>query len=241
MLIYFWELLLIKPIFNFLVFFNQYFGNLGIAIIVLTIVVKFILIPLNIPTVRMQGKKKVLDEELKIIKEKYTEKADIAKAQMELYKKHGVNPASGCLPLVIQMFVFIALYTVLNDLLKGITRDHLFYYPYLMGNKINTQFLYLDLSKPDKFFILPIFAGASQFIMTKMLMPSIKKGTELAEKTKTTTDDFIYNIQQQMLYISPIMTLVIGTTLPSGLALYWTVSTFFSVFQNIIINKFLKK
>lgn len=241
MLIYFWELLLIKPIFNFLVYFNQYFGSLGIAIIVLTIVVKFILIPLNIPTLRMQSKKSVLDAELKIIKEKYKEKNEIAHAQMELYKKHGVNPASGCLPLIIQMFVFIALYTVLNDLLKGITRDHLYYYSYLVDTKINTSFLYLDLAKPDKFFILPILAGISQFVMTKMLMPTVKKGTELAEKTKTTTDDFMYNMQQQMLYIAPIMTLVIGATLPSGLALYWTISTVFSVFQNIVINKFIKK
>lgn len=241
MFIYFWELLLIKPIFNFLVFTNFYVGNLGLAIIILTVVIKTILIPLNIPAMKMQSKKKVLDAEMGAIKEKLKDKNDIAKAQMELYKKHGVNPASGCLPLIVQLFVFVALYAVLSDLLKGHIRDSLFYLDYLKSAKINTNFLYVNLAKPDHFYILPILAGVSQFFMTKLTMPKVEKKLKEAEKTKSTTDDLMYNMQEQMLYVSPIMTFVVGISLPSGLALYWFISTAFSILQTVLINKFYKK
>lgn len=237
---YYWELLLIKPIFNFLVFTNFYVGNLGIAILILTVVIKTLLIPLNIPTIKMQSKKKVMDEELKVLKEKYKDKNDLAKAQMELYKKHGVNPASGCLPLIVQIFVFFALYAVLRDLLTGHISESLYYLDYLKDAKLNTFFIYIDLAKPDKFYILPFLAGISQFFMTKLTMPKVDKKLKDAEKTKSTSDDLMYNMQEQMLYVSPVMTFIFGLTLPSGLALYWFVSTIFSVFQTLLINKFYK-
>ena len=241
MIVSIWELLLRDPILNFLLFTSYYFGSLGVSIIILTLVIKLILLPLNIPTIKMQNKKGVLDEELKTLKEKYKDKNELAKAQMELYKKHGVNPASGCLPLIVQIVVFFTLYKVLTDLLHNNVAQSALYFDYLKGFKANTLFLYLNLAKPDPYYILPILAAISQFFMTKIMMPAAKKGVQLAEKTKTSTDDVMYNMQQQMLFISPIMTLVIGITLPSGLSLYWFISTLFSIVQTYIINKFIKK
>lgn len=106
---------------------------------------------------------------------------------------------------------------------------------------INTSFFYLDLGKPDPFVILPILAGVAQFITSKVMMPAVKKGEALAEKTDDNKDDLMYNMQKQMLYFMPVMTVVIGYKLPSGLALYWFVTTLFSLVQQVLLQKVYTK
>lgn len=239
MLSYFWFDILVKPILNSLLFINHFVGSVGLAIIILTLLVKIILLPLNIPNIKMQSKKKELDAELKKINKKYKDKQEAAKAQMELYKKHGVNPASGCLPMIVQIFIFVALYRVFINVFANGIDENLLYHSVLIDTNLNLNFLYLNLAKPDPFYILPILTGVSQFFMSKMMMPSVKKGEEIAEKTPQKSDDMMYNIQQQMLYIAPIMTGFIGITLPSGLVLYWFVSTLFSTIQNKLLKKFI--
>jgi YidC/Oxa1 family membrane protein insertase len=236
-----WNTLLIKPIFNTLVILIYYTGSLGISIILLTLILKTVLLPANIPTIRMSAKRKDLEEELNEIKKKYTDKTEAARQQMEVYKKHGINPASGCLPNIIQLFVLIALYAVFNDFLHGKINLSYFYFDFLKGVEISPEFLYLNLYKPDPFFILPVLAGLAQFFMSKMLLPKIKKAEKTAEKTPETTDDLMYSMQEQMMYISPIMTVVIGATLPSGLILYWFISSLYSLVQNILLKRFLEK
>jgi YidC/Oxa1 family membrane protein insertase len=99
-----------------------------------------------------------------------------------------------------------------------------------------TSFLYLDLTKPDPFIILPGLSGAAQFWASKLMLPTVKKEEKLAEKTADKSDDIMYNMQEQMLYLAPLMTILIGFKLPSGLVLYWFVTTVFSLIQQIWVN-----
>ncbi|PIR43492.1 hypothetical protein COV24_02495 [candidate division WWE3 bacterium CG10_big_fil_rev_8_21_14_0_10_32_10] len=238
MLNFIWTDLLTKPIFNLLVFLDYYTGNLGISIILLTLILKTLLFPTNIPNIKMSSKKGDLDEELRKLKEKYTDKSVLAQKQMEIYKKHGINPASGCLPNILQFLVLIALYRVFINTLHNGLDNGLFYFKFLENASLNLKFLYLDLSKPDPLYILPVLAGIVQFVLSKSLLPTAKKVQKIAEKTPSQTDDVMSNMQEQMIYIAPIMTVFIGATLPSGLALYWFISSLYSFLQTYLLKRF---
>lgn len=236
-----WQNFLIIPLLNALLLLNYFIGNLGGAIIALTLILKTLLVPLNIPQLKMQNKRVELQHELDKLKKKYTDKQELSKAQMELYKKNGVNPASGCLPMIIQVVVFLALYRVfISSLNNGINPDVL-YFDFLKGANINLNFLYMDMSKPDPYYILPVLAGVSQFFLSKTMMGKAKGDKELSKHTVDKKDDMMANMQQQMLYITPIMTIFIGLKLPSGLVLYWFISTLYSYIQNIILMRFYIK
>jgi YidC/Oxa1 family membrane protein insertase len=222
--------------------FNFITGSFGLAIILLTLVLKIILIPFNIPSIKMQLKRGELSEELKEIQDKYKgDKQTLSKKQMELYKKHGVNPALGCLPMIIQVIVFLALYRVFITTLNGGIDPSYIKFGFLDGVTINLNFLWLKLGEPDPFYILPFLAAGSQFLLSKSMAPTVAKDKKLAKKTETNKDDMMANMQQQMLYIAPLMTFIIGLNLPSGLVLYWFASTIFSYLQNIAFKKFLYK
>ncbi len=220
---------LIQPITNLLlVLYGALGANMGWAIIALTLILRVILLPFNLPAVKAGVKQKELAPELAKLKEQYgKDKKGFAAAQMELMKKHGFNPLAGCLPQILQIVVLFALYKVFIDVLGR--------------GGINTSFFYLDLGKPDPFVILPILAGVAQFITSKVMMPAVKKGEALAEKTDDNKDDLMYNMQKQMLYFMPVMTVVIGYKLPSGLALYWFVTTLFSLVQQVLLQKVYTK
>ena len=116
-----WQQLLYHPILNLLVFFYQIlFQNLGLAILAMTVVLRSALIPLTLPTLKAAQKQKELAPELKKLQEKHKgDKEKLAKAQMELYRKHGVNPAAGCLPQILQLIVLIALYQAFIQVLSN--------------------------------------------------------------------------------------------------------------------------
>jgi YidC/Oxa1 family membrane protein insertase len=236
-----WQTVLIQPLLNGLLLLNYAFGNFGLAIIGLTIIVKTILVPFNIPQLKMQTKRKVLQEELDKLKEKHKDKQELSKAQMELYKKHGINPASGCLPMIVQVLIFFALYRVFIDFLNNGLDTNLLYFPWLADVPVNFNFLWLDLHLPDPYYILPALAALFQFLLSKSFMPAAKDQKQVAKKTEPKSDDMMANMQQQMLYVAPIMTLIIGARLPSGLVLYWFVSTLYSYVQNILLKRYILK
>ena len=104
---------------------------------------------------RIQQKLQKLQPEMDKLKKIHTDKKEFQKAQLELYKQHGVNPGAGCLPQIVQIVILIALYQVFMNFLNGGTVD---------GQAINMTFWWLDLSKPDKYYILPVLAGVTQLI-----------------------------------------------------------------------------
>jgi YidC/Oxa1 family membrane protein insertase len=170
-------------------------------------------------------KQRELQPELEKIKEKYKyDKQKQAEEQMKFFKQHGLNPASGCFSQIIMILVLFALYGVIQGFTKGGNGD------------INTVFFYLNLGQPDPIYALPILAGLVTLVSSKMMQPYVEKGEKLAKKTADKSDDLAYNMQEQMLYLMPVMTVVITLRLPSGIALYLLVTTIFSVVQQYFVS-----
>lgn len=223
------------PISALLLFFGHLTGNLGLAIIMMTIVIRLVLIPFTLPSMKMQVKMRDLQPEINKLKVKYKDdKAGLQQAQMALFKEHRVNPASGCLPMIVQFGVLIILYRVLTDYLKtGI-------------DGISTQFLWLDLTKPDPYYILPIIAGVTQLILSLMILPAADTSAErvLAASTPGKADDkksddmsaMAATMQKQMVFMMPVMTVIISLRFPSGLTLYWITTTVFSIIQQYYVS-----
>ena len=241
-----WNTLLYHPILNLLVFFYQIlFKNLGLAILAMTVVLRAALIPATLPTLKAATRQKELMPELKKIQEKYKgNKEKLAKAQMELYRRHGVNPAAGCLPQILQLIVLIALYQAFIQILKSdgqaiLKLNEILYFDFLKLDPtrvINTHFGPWNLSQPDRFFVLPILSGIFQLLLSKMMQPAVMVASEKAKKTPEKSDDLMYTMQGQMLYLMPLMTILIGWKLPSGLVLYWLATTVFSLIQQYFVS-----
>ena len=241
-----WQTFLVTPILNLLIFFYQIlFQNLGLAILVMTLVLRAVLIPLTLPTLKAAQKQKDLAPELKKLKEKYKDnKEKLAKAQMELYRQHGINPAAGCLPQIMQLVVLIALYQVFIQVLSNDTQavlklNEILYFDFLKldpGRMINASFGPWNLAQSDPFFVLPILAGVAQLLLAKIMRPAVVEGEKQAKKTPDKSDDLMYTMQEQMLYMMPLMTIFIGWRLPSGLVLYWLATTVFSLAQQYFVS-----
>ena len=234
-----WTILLFQPFINGLIFLYQIFGNLGVAIILLTVLIRMVLYPLTLPSMKAAKKMAELAPEIEKLKKQHKDdRQKLASAQMSLYAKHGANPAAGCLPQIIQLIILIALYQAFAQVLRVnggemvANLNHLLY-PFLKfasDAKINLSFLYLDLGKPDLIRIpglppLPgpflLAAALVQLISSKMMSPQVAASQKQAFKTKEKTDDIATTFQSQALYLFPLMTIVIGFTFPSGLVLYW--------------------
>lgn len=235
-----WNTLLYQPILLVLININGLLHNFGFSILALTILINTLLIPLRVPAQKSALKMQNLKPHLDVIKKKHgKDPKKLQEEQMKLYKEHGVNPAGGCLPLIVQFIILIALYQVLMGVITHGKID---------GVAIQTQFLWFNLTKPDPFYILPIVTGLSQFILSKMMYPPKKKtiqDSKMIEKKKTEKDkkenpDFMSEMgdamQTQMIYFMPIMTTIFALQFPSGLSLYWVTSTVFSIIQQYFIN-----
>lgn len=209
----FWNDLLIQPLTaTLLLFYNLFGGSLGLAIIALTIVLRILLFPLSLPALRSVKVQRELKPKLDKLKRKYKDdRQGLAQAQMELFRQAGVNPFAGCLPQLLQVFILIALYRV--------------FIGFLTEGGLNTQFIVWDLSQRDPYLILPILAAATQLFLSRMMLPAVSEEEAAAKATKEQSDDLATALQKQNLYLFPLLTLMIGLQLPSGLMLYWFVAS----------------
>lgn len=243
---------LTQPLTNGLFFFYNTLGhNLGVAILVFSIVLIFALRPLTKPYMDSMKKIKDLGPQVEKLKSKYgTDKMGFSKAQAELYKQKGINPAAGCLPYILQIVILISLFNVFTTSLSsnGDTVNkinNLLYSPLKLeqNHVLNTKFLYFDVSKPDTFhipgvsFALPglflILAAIAQFLSVKITAPYIKEEEKLAKKTKDQGDDMQVAMTQSMTYTMPLMTIFFGLKFPAGLALYWLIFSVVNVIQQV--------
>ncbi len=223
--------LVYQPILHSLLFLYNLFGhNLGFAIIFLTLFIRLALLPFVIPSLKSAKKMALLKPELDALKKKYAkDPAKLKQKQVEFYKQHGLNPATGCLPYLVQLVVLIALYRVFMDSLKGGT---------IAGQTINTHFWLWDLTAKDKTFILPILAGVFQLFTSIALLPAVENEPakrKLSQEKKEDLGEMAQAMQQQMVFLMPLMTVIFALQFPSGLALYWLVSTVFSLVQQVAI------
>ena len=238
-----WHTLLVNPILNLLVvLYALVGGNMGWAIILLTLITRAILIPAMLPSLKTMKKQRDIQPQLQKIKEKYKyDKKKQAEEQMKLFKEHGLNPASGCLTQIVMLVVLFALYNVIRTFTDADVSsiNQLIYFDnfkFLADAVINTKFLYLDLGKPDQIFLLPVLGGLVQLISSKMMQPYVEQGEKLAQKTPDKSDDLAYNMQNQMLYLMPVMTVLFTFKLPSVIPLYLLVTTIFSVAQQYFVS-----
>jgi YidC/Oxa1 family membrane protein insertase len=200
------------------------------------------MVPFFVPNLKAAKKQRDLKPELDKAKEKFKhDKKKQAEVQMELFKKHGINPMSGCLGNIVTLLIPIALYGVINEISKitDITsinpKLYVDWLRFSAGEVLNSRFLLFDMAKPDRTFILPVLCALLQFASSKMMMPAINKVEQVAEKTPGKSDDMMYNMQEQMLYMFPVMMLVFGFSLPSGVMLNIFVSTVFTLVQSYFI------
>lgn len=234
---YLWEVLIHQPLYNGLVFLINSIpgGNVAVAIIFLTLIVKLILFPLTKKSIRTQVLMRKLEPELALIKEKGKSKEEQARQTMELYKKHNVNPFSSCLIAVIQVFIAIGLYNVLAT---GIVLDEDSLYSFVVFPQIvNSLFLgIIDTHTPS--YLLAFLAAVSQYFLAALLpAPQKREGKE----PPTFQEDLARNMHMQMKYVLPVVILVIATRFPAAVALYWVVSNLFSIGQEIVIRKGMEK
>jgi len=209
-----WNNFFYEPILWLLtILYNLSFQNLGLAIIMVTVLIRVALLPLILPSLRSAKKMQDLQPQMANLKRRFAhDRKKHTQEQLRLYKQHGINPAAGCLPNLVQILFLIALYQVFFSTLSS---------------GFNKEFLIWDLTKKDSTLILPILAGISQLILSKMMLP--KNRTPV--KGQGGMEEAVYSMQSQMLYLFPIMTVVIGWQFPSGLVLYWSVTTIFSIIQ----------
>lgn len=225
------EVILYYPLFNFLILLYNYLPghDFGVAVILLTIIIRLVLYPVSVKALNSQMALQKLQPKVQEIQKKYKDnKEQLTKETLELYRREKINPFSGLFLAVIQLPILIALYTVFW---KGLNPGELSNLYGFVSNpgQINAVFLgIIDLSKPN--FIFAALAGVLQFFQTKMLAPpkiaEVKGGS-----------DFSQVMQKQMLYIFPGLTVIILFNLPSAIGLYWTVSGIFSIGQQYFILK----
>lgn len=244
--------LLIQPLANGLaIFYKILGGNMGLAIIGFSLFLRIILNPLTKPYMESMKKMKELTPQLEKLKKKHkNDKVKLAQAQADFYKEKGINPGAGCLPYILQIVVLIAFFNVFTRVLSSngdaISQfNQLLYEPlkFAEGDVLNTKFLYLNVTSPDKFdlsflpFSFPgpilILAALTQFLSAKINTPYTKVEESLADKTSEKTDDFQVAMQKSMVYTFPLFTLIIGMRFASGLALYWLVFSLTQAYQQI--------
>jgi YidC/Oxa1 family membrane protein insertase len=241
-----------QALFILLVILDDITGNIAVAIIVMTLIIRALLIPLFRTQTVSQRRMQLVQPELKEIQKRYKgDRAKISEAQMALYKERGVNPAAGCLPLVLQFILLIPMYSVIRD---GLTN----YDPSAMVTVFGHELPILHCTNlvngvptppqpcldPFAFgvnwglasvqFPLPLIGGLSllavlsaflQLIQSRMVMPQVSKGSQ----------DQAANVQRQTMLLFPLISIFYGAFLPAGLFLYWIVTTIFSIIQQYLI------
>lgn len=230
MLSAFYNAVFYQPIFNALIgFYDLIPGHdIGLAIILLTVVIKLGMWPLQASTLRSQKALADLQPKVAELKKKYPEKAqeeELAKEMMALYSREKVNPASSCLPLIIQLPVFIALYHALSEGLKSGGLDKLYSFVPNPGT-VDPQFFGL-INLGVASIPLALLAGITQYFQAKQMVTRQQpKGTPGAGD-----EQMLAAMNKQMVYMMPVLTVVLGWTLPGGLALYWLAMNVFSIAQ----------
>lgn len=230
------------PVYNILMItyegLNKIFpgGAFAIAIIILTLLIRSALIPLTRKQLQSTRKMQMVQPHLKELQQRHRgDPQTLMAEQRRLYKEHGVSMYGGCLPLLIQMPFIYALYgaflTVIHNTgkLTEINKDLYPFVPHLSAFP-QTHFLWTSLITPDPWHILPVLAALLTFVQLRMAMP-VRKPRQPGENPDPTMQ-----ATATTQYIMPLVTLFIGWTFPSGLALYWCISTGFSAVQQYFIN-----
>lgn len=195
--------------------FNAEYGY-GLAIVIVTLLIRFVLLPLNIKQIKSSKAMQQIQPELQKLREKYSSKDQqtqmkLQQETMELFQKSGANPLAGCLPIIVQMPILLAFYHAIMRTAE--LRNH--------------EFLWFTLGEPDPIYLLPILTAGFTFLQQKIMMQGMN--------TQQANNPMMPQMTM-MLYIMPIMIGVFALFLPSALALYWVVGNIFMVLQTLLVR-----
>ncbi|WP_100644147.1 membrane protein insertase YidC [Alteromonas facilis] len=200
-----------QPLFSLLKFLFDFAGNWGVAIILITIIVKGVMYPLTKKQYESFAKLRVLAPKMQQLKDRYgDDRQKMSQAMMELYRKEKVNPMGGCFPLLLQMPIFLALYWAL---LESVELRHAEFFLWIT-----------DLSVMDPYFVLPVLTGASMYLLQKL--------------NPTTVQD---PMQQKIMQWMPVAMSIFFIWFPAGLVLYWLISNVITIVQAKMIYSSMEK
>lgn len=225
-----------RPLLNLLfLVYNNTWADLGIAIVIVTVIIRTVLLPLFYKSAKDQTIMQKIAPRIREIQQEHKEnKEKQVQEIMNVYKEHKVNPFAGFLLLFIQLPILIGLYQVF---FKGFSQDVLnkLYAFITHPTVINYSFLgVFDLSK--KSVVLVIMAAVAQYIQSALLFGVAKKNRDPKKELSTTE-----RVSKQMMVVGPLLTIVILYNLPSAIAIYWLTTSVFSVIQQIVINRKINK
>lgn len=226
---------IVQPLYNLLVaLYNLLGSDLGLAIIALTVLIRLVLYPLTQVTLRSQAAMQELQPKLKALQAQHKGNREaLARATMGLYRESKVNPLSSCLPVLIQLPFLIGIYWALQAAVNGQSFELLYPFVRHPGTLHAIAFGFLPVAKPS--IALAVIAGVAQWWVTRMLMAKRPPAAVAAKGGKD--EDMMSMMNKQMTIMMPIMTVVIGATLPAGLTLYWFVTTVLQGVQQRYILK----
>jgi YidC/Oxa1 family membrane protein insertase len=217
-----------RPLLNLLVFFHNIIPghDIGVVIVLLTVIIRLVLAPSFHKSLKSQKAMNDLQPKLAELKEKHkNDKEAQAKAMMELYKEHKINPLASCLPLLVQLPILIGLYQVFRIALGGHEIAGLYSFVKAPAEISPYFFGLVNLAKPSIAF--GVIAGLAQFWQSKLMMPKASAQQDVTAKA----------MSMQTTYVLPIVSVIIAMRLPAGLPLYWIVTTLFAVAQQYYIMR----
>lgn len=247
MIYHLYRVFIYEPLYNGLVFLlsiSPGWANAGLAIIILTIVVKLILFPLSKASIKSQIKMRELQPKMDEIKSKFKDRQEQSLKIMNLYKENKLNPFSGIFLLLIQLPIIIALYSIFaNGGLPTINTDILYsFVPHTVS--VDMHFFGIDLV--GKSLVLAIIVAVSQYFQIKLTLPR-SKPVRSPQGGANVKEDIMHSMQNQMLYMLPILIFIIAypfpplshifPALPAALVLYWVVSNLFMIGQELFVRR----
>jgi YidC/Oxa1 family membrane protein insertase len=236
MIQYFFKPVFYIPLYNGLIFLISILPNrdVGLAVILFTVLVKLILFPLTKKSLITQAKLKKLEPQLAAIRKKYEkDKQEQAKQTMAFYKENNINPFSGFWLLLIQTPIILSLYYIfLRGGLPNINTDLLYSFVPHPG-AVSMNFLGINIGAPS--LILAVIAGISQFVQIRFSVPPYKKPE--GQNTPSFKDDLARSMNLQFRYILPVIIFIIALKISGAVALYWITSNLFIIGQELVIRR----
>lgn len=228
-----WELIILNPMINLMIVMTKFlFNNMGLTIIVLTILIRAAMYPLSRQQLVASKKMQELQPKQAELQKKYAkDKQKLAKEQMTMYKEAGVSPVGCILPMLTQMPIWLALYqSIVRVLATGpeellnLSRHLYTSWPQVFDQvPLASRFFWLDLGTPDRLLLLPILVGVTMWVQQKMVTPEHTDPQQQANST-------------MMLWMMPLMFTFFSITFPSGLALYWLTSNIISIVMQYYVT-----
>ena len=242
--------LLYRPLFNSMVFFYNTIpgANIGLALILTTLVVRILMIPLYRASIKSQREIAIIQPILKELQTKYKDdRQKLSEEMLKAYKEHNVNPFAGILLLFVQIPILIAIYNVSLNIFKPENYPALYSF-ITLPESFNPQFFGLLNVSDSKNIILALLVGISQYYQIKLIMkrtqPAKPKETKKSKKKKSDKPeepDFATTLNKQMLFMMPILVTIFAYSFPAAMSLYWITTTLFTIGQEFILIKKVDK